>query len=191
MIISAELRRVTRGGCRYNFFCTTLTRGLNVSLSLCQLSDTISPLRRDGSHCCHGSTEEPPKSASCSGWMGRETKQTRQRSFRAATNSWCVATIPFKTRCNKFFFVLGTLPPPRVLPGHSFAVHKASVGSFHDFETQVCSVHADEMEGKRKREFQSEITKQKKKPEPERSFTNWCKLFPLYVFFFSILVLLV
>lgn len=124
------------------------------------------------------------------GWAARQNRQDRDHLGQPQiVGVWQLS--PSKQDVTSFFFVLGTLPPLRVLPGHSFAVHKASVGSFHDFETQVCSVHADEMEGKRKREFQSEITKQKKKPEPERSFTNWCKLFPLYVFFFSILVLLV
>lgn len=30
-----------------------------------------------------------------------------------------------------------------LLPGHCFTVHKASIGSFNNFKTQVCTIHAD------------------------------------------------
>lgn len=158
--IDDRLRRSRAAESQVSFFCFFFFAR---HLSGCQFQrhtlTRISPLRRDGSRCCHGSTEEPPKSASCSGWMGRETKQTRRGSFRAATNCQCVAMPVFLVVVFFFFsspnqdatcvYVLA-LPPPCVLPGHRFAVHKASVGSFHDFETQVSSVHADEMGGKRK-----------------------------------------
>lgn len=41
---------------------------------------------------------------------------------------------------------LPTVPRLCILPGHSFAVHKPSISSFHYFKTQVRSIHTDKTE---------------------------------------------
>lgn len=82
-----------------------------------------SPLHHDVSRCCRGNIGAPPKSASCSGCRNRKEK-----------SSFSLAVVHFG-------FDVNTVPTICVLPGHSFAVHKPSVGSLDDFKAQISPVH--------------------------------------------------
>lgn len=85
---------------------------VNNTINCCQSSDMfagfiglvwaqagqISPLHHDESHCCRGSTEAPPKSASCSGCVDTKVKRMKGTSFRAFAHCWLFRALSIFTR---------------------------------------------------------------------------------------------
>lgn len=93
-------------------------------------------------------------------WLRPGTRETRPHLY-VAMNHVVVVAVPKRlqdlphvvagwTECEFCYFnalsafeTLYPRFPVGVLPGHRFAVHEAGIGSLHDLETQVGSVHTE------------------------------------------------